>query len=100
MAKRLILILISAFLFNSCQEEGLEPPFESRIIGNWLVVTGPESYEPSVTEWGLFYVGSVKLYADKSFKVNLFQEIDDPHVPKHGTWEVVNNSSLINRYSI
>jgi hypothetical protein len=92
MMKRLIPVII-AVLLSGCHEEERGPSFQKRILGNWGVVK--EDGTPSIVEWGVFYVGSVKLYEDKSFKIDLFDQTDDPTKGKHGTWELKSHADSI-----
>ena len=97
MNKRLgLLIVISLFLLNGCQKDETTTPFEERILSNWIVMNGDI---PSVTEWGLFYVGSVKLYRDKSFRLNLGDQVDDYSATRQGTWELKDNKRKILFYT-
>jgi hypothetical protein len=98
MKKRLApIIAILALLLNGCHKENVEPSLENRIIGNWLVVR--EGYDPTIVEWAFFYVGSVKLYKDKSFKLNVGELTDDPNTPTQGTWRLISNKNSIVFYS-
>jgi hypothetical protein len=97
MTKNVIPIFILALIFNGCQKEEAKPSIEKKILSNWQVVT--ESYDPSVVEWGFFYVASVKLYEDKTFKLNIGSQPDDPNLPKHGTWKLVNKEKSLVFYS-
>lgn len=91
------IIVILALIFNGCHKEDERPSFENGIIGNWLVVN--ENYSQAVVEWGLFYVGSVKLYEDKSFKLNVGELTVDPNTPKNGTWKLASAKNSIVFYS-
>jgi hypothetical protein len=98
MKKRLIpIIIIATLCFNNCKKEEMNSSFETKIISNWLVVNADNS--AGVVEWGLYYVGSIKLYADKSFKVNLGTSIDD-NTSKTGTWELDDTKNSIIFYSV
>jgi hypothetical protein len=98
MKKALIPIIIVALLFNSCKKDDAKSSVsENKIIGNWLVVDAAN--EPITLEWGLFYVNSTKLYADKSFRVNLWTGVDD-NKSKNGTWVLNENLNSIIFYSV
>jgi hypothetical protein len=98
MKKALIPIIIVALLFNSCKKDDAKSSVsENKIIGNWLVVDAAN--EPITLEWGLFYVNSTKLYADKSFRVNLWTGVDD-NKTKNGTWVLNENLNSIIFYSV
>jgi hypothetical protein len=98
MKKALIPIIVAALLFNSCKKNEANPSVsENNIIGNWLVVDAAN--EPITLEWGLFYVNSTKLYADKSFRVNLSTGVDN-HLFKNGTWVLNENLNSITFYSV
>jgi hypothetical protein len=47
-----------------------------------------------VTEWSIFYIGSVKLYADRSFRFNVGTPVDSGTF-KHGTWTLNHNRDSI-----
>jgi len=99
MIKRFLsIIVIFAITFTSCHKDQAEPSFESKILGNWLVVSS--DYTASTTEWGFFYVSSVKLYKDKSFKLNLGTQPDDPTSLKPGTWELIKDKKSIVFYTV
>lgn len=90
------IVLISILLLSGCQHDDAGPAFESKILGNWLVVN--ETYDQSVVESGFFYVGAVKLYEDKTFKINVGDQ-DDPAGLKHGTWKYLCDKNSIVFYS-
>ena len=93
MKKTLKVAVLLTALFPGCEEPSAIPVTEAKIIGNWQVVTEGD-YSPIVVEWGFYYVLSVKLYEDKTFKVNVLGA-DDPAAPKHGTWKLLNNGATI-----
>jgi hypothetical protein len=98
MKKLIPVIVLTAIVFSAChKEEEANPSLQKQIIGNWLVVA--DDYNPSVVEWGIFYVGSVKLYDDKSFKVNLGNQVDDVNAPRHGTWALTKHGKAILFYT-
>src|SRR5450432_2738935 len=85
-----LLILVSA----GCSHNDATPSMESKILGNWLVVDAQGNQFS--TEWGFFYVGSVKLYADKSFGINHSTAVDVPNSPRQGTWSLIDNTLTLN----
>ena len=96
MGKTFLVIVIAAFFFSSCSKEGAKSSFENKIVGNWLVVDSNNN--DLVVEWGLFYVSSIKLYSDNSFKLNLGRRVDDS-TSKTGTWVLDNNKDSITFYT-
>jgi len=96
--KKILLLIVATSFLSSCGKEAMNPSFENKILGNWLVVD--ENNNLSVVEWGLFYVSSIKLYADKSFKIGLFKSIDDDTIPKTGAWVLNSNKDSITFYSL
>jgi hypothetical protein len=98
MKKALIPMIIAALLFNSCKKDVATPSvLENKILGNWLVVDAAN--EPITLEWGLYYVNSTKLYADKTFRINLGTGVDNS-VAKNGTWVLNENLNSIIFYSV
>jgi hypothetical protein len=98
MRRKLISIIIAALLFNSCKKDEAKPSvFESKILGNWNVVDAVN--KPITVEWGLFYVSTTKLYADRSFKINLGTGIDI-NGSRNGTWLLNENNNSIIFYSV
>ena len=96
MRTKLLLIGVAAIFFCNCKKEAMKSPVESKFLGNWLVVDS--SNQDMVVEWGIFYVSSVKLYSDKTFRVNLGRSVDDSS-SKTGSW-VLNNKDSINFYTM
>jgi hypothetical protein len=92
----LLLVGVAALFFCNCKKEAMKSPVESKFLGNWLVVDS--SNQDMVVEWGIFYVSSVKLYSDKTFKVNLGRSIDDSTI-KTGTWALNRNKDSITFYT-
>jgi hypothetical protein len=97
MRRRLLLIGVVALFFCSCKKEDMKSSFEGKILGNWLVVDS--SNNDLVVEWGIFYVSSIKLYSDKTFKLNLGRRIDDS-TAKTGTWVLNGNKDSITFYTM
>ena len=96
MRTKLLLIGVAAIFFCHCKKESMKSSVESKFLGNWLVVDS--SNQDMVVEWGILYVSSVKLYSDKTFRVNLGRSIDDSS-SKTGTW-VLNNKDSIKFYTM
>ncbi len=97
MNRRFVSIILAVLLLNSCKkDEGQPAGFENNILGNWSVVDAAN--EPITVEWGLFYVSTTKLYADKSFKVNLGTG-PDTSGSRTGTWRLNENKDSIVFYS-
>jgi hypothetical protein len=95
--KNLIQLIITVLCFTGCKKDETKPSvFESKILGNWLVID--INNQPSNTEWGLFYVFSTKLYADRSFKVNLGTGVDSNSF-RTGKWILNEEINSITFYS-
>jgi hypothetical protein len=93
------IIIIAAFCFNSCNKKNAAPSFESRILGNWLVVDADN--KPHADEWGFYYVISVKFYSNNSFRLNLGTGVDDDNnTAKTGTWKLKDNKNSIVFYTV
>jgi hypothetical protein len=92
-----IIIIVTALCFHSCNQKLVEPFLENKILGNWIVIDS--NGNPVVTEWGLYYVSSVKLYRDNSFKVNIGTGTDS-NTSKSGTWELENKGDAVVFYSV
>jgi hypothetical protein len=97
MRKKLLLIGVAALFFCSCKKEVMKSSFESKILGNWLVIDSVN--KDKVVEWGIFYVTSIKLYSDKTFRLNLGRSIDDSSA-KTGTWVLNGNKDSITFYTM
>ena len=95
MRKALILYtVILASCFIACKKESNPSITADKVTGKWLTVSMNDFRNDSgiVVEWGLFYVGTLGINADKTFIIN------DGIVPI-GTWELKNDGSTIEFYS-
>ena len=92
--KKVLAVMALMIALSACYEGEFESGnVERKIIGNWQVVT--EDYSQSIVEWGFFYVGAVKLYEDRTFKVNVFSSEDEASMPKHGTWKLSGCNTIV-----
>src|SRR5882724_8035935 len=96
--KQIAALLFVAALIISCSKSETAPPLQNKILGNWQAVN--DSYQQIAPEWGFIYEASIKLYADKSFAINVPAGANDNTVFKLGTYELKNNNTSIIFYSV
>jgi hypothetical protein len=85
-----LLAIITTASLVACKKENTNAVTAAKIVGNWLV-TGANNFHDNngiVVEWGLHYVGSVKINPDNTFNVN---EETSPT----GTWKLKNKQTII-----
>lgn len=87
---RTIFPILFVLILSNCQYNDVRPSgTQQQLISNWQVVLPDNT--PVAEEWGLYYVLSVKIYPDNTFKVNLSTNPDNPSVGKTGTWKLDGN---------